>query len=414
MARLRSTGLELGSNTAIEFDAVFSPTVDATAARTGGFGLHTTLVSTAAQWIIVWNSGSGAAGPYYPRAYLKIVTLPGGNCDFMCLNDGTNFCGVRLTTTGSLRLQNGSTQIGSDSATLNVGQWYRIEMLYDKSGGAGASVLTAQIDGVPFATSSALTITPSVSRYSIGANFGLTGGASSSSGQWYIDDVAINDSSGSFQNSYPGPGSIVHLRPSAAGDNTQWTSTGTNWTAVSEVTPDDSTSGNRAAVLNKVDDYNVDDTPGGLDSAATINVASVGMRFTSDSAVDPSKFKLRFKSSSGGTIALSPEIVPASTSYRTNAPATPNNYPLTLYQTPDAASLTKSNLDTSQIGVIITTASGTAQVARISTEWLLVEYVPSVGSGPTGLKTINGLAEASVKTINGVTLASTKSWNGLT
>lgn len=48
----------------------------------------------------------------------------------------------------------------------------------------------------------------------------------------------------------------------------------------------------------------------------------------------------------------------------------------------------------------------------ISAVAIRIEYTPA--EGPTNLKTINGLAKASVKTIKGLAIGSVKSWNGLT
>lgn len=46
--------------------------------------------------------------------------------------------------------------------------------------------------------------------------------------------------------------------------------------------------------------------------------------------------------------------------------------------------------------------------------YLSITYTASGSSGPINLKTVNGLAKASVKTINGLAIASAKTYNGLT
>lgn len=386
MARLWSSGFELNTvTTGVEFDIVNTNfTVQSSTVRGGSYAGSVNL-SSSTGYIQSKFSGSDIATNWYFRVYLNIGSLPTANNTPLIelLSNISNLVArIDLLTNGTLILRNNlGTQQGSASSTLSSGVWYRIEVNGNGAGTGATATIAARLDGSQFASGSASSGTSvAFNTFRLGQRFSTTA-------LLYFDDIAINDSTGSFQNSYPGAGSIVHLRPSAAGDNTQWTSTGTNWTAVSEITPDDATSGNRATVLNKVDDYNIDDTPAAINSGDTINVVSVGARFTSDSAADPSKFKLRFKSSSGGTVALSSEITPTSTSYVTNAPSTPFSYPITLYQTPDTTTLTKSNLDTSQIGAIVTTASAGSFVSRISTEWLLVEYFspPLQTIGPTGI-----------------------------
>ena len=73
----------------------------------------------------------------------------------------------------------------------------------------------------------------------------------------YFDDLAINTNSGAYQNSWPGDGKIVHIRPNEAGDNAQWnrggTDSGANWSQVSEVTPDDINSFVTSNSSNQID-----------------------------------------------------------------------------------------------------------------------------------------------------------------
>jgi hypothetical protein len=195
------------------------------------------------------------------------------------------------------------------------------------------------------------------------------------SGDIYFDDLAVNNDSGSFQNSWPGAGSITVLRPNAAGDNTTWTpSAGSNYAAVDEVTPDDASTYVGSNSAGQIDDYDIDN-PGGT-VGTPINVVMVGVRYAGAGASANATFNARIKASSGGTVESSSNITPSNTTYVTNANSTPRTYPLILYDLPGASTTawTGSDLTSTQIGLNLGTASTNA--ARVSAEWLLVEYTP--------------------------------------
>lgn len=72
----------------------------------------------------------------------------------------------------------------------------------------------------------------------------------------YLDDIAINDTSGTINNSWPGRGGIHALVPNGAGTLTQLTpSAGSNYECVDESPPDDDTSYVESAVLDTSDLY---------------------------------------------------------------------------------------------------------------------------------------------------------------
>jgi hypothetical protein len=72
----------------------------------------------------------------------------------------------------------------------------------------------------------------------------------------YLDDIAINDTTGTINNSWPGRGGIYPMIPSGAGTLTQFTpDSGGNYARVSDVPPDDDTSYVESAVLDTSDLY---------------------------------------------------------------------------------------------------------------------------------------------------------------
>lgn len=392
MARLWSGGAELNSVTdGVEQTLhVNSPTIVSTDIRSGTYVQQTTSLASGTRRGIGYQFASAAAdGPYFFRFYFKYKTLPSGNNIICTLNSqevpSSGRVGIRLTSAGALRLVDEDGVVGSNSSNLSSNTWYRIEIEYNRTGAAGAHVLKARIDGNEFVSSTTRSLSSGVHTLWLGGNLEVE---AQTQGEWYFDDIAINDSTGSFQNSYPGEGEIIHLRPNAEGDTTDWDSdtAGPNsHQDVDEVTPDDITSTiwewNTA---NSVHEFNLDATPAALASDDTINCVQVGVRYRGAAASGNADFVLRIKASSGGTVEESATIAPANTTWVTNANSTPRNYPLTLYDLPGASTTawTKTDLDAAQIGVRM--AATDVSSCDVSTLWLLVDHKPTAAAATGG------------------------------
>lgn len=411
MTRVVSSGFELNSVAAgMEVtSATGSPSISSSTVRSGGFSLSIpSLTSGTARGIRYQFIAAANNGPFFCRAYLRITTLPAVENAILQLNDTNDFSApmvyVTLDSGGLLALFDEDGQIGSDSSALSTGTWYRIEVEFNNTGGAGAGIVKARIDGVEFAASTTRSISAGVQSYSVGGNLNSE---ANGTGAWFFDDLALNDSSGSFQTSYPGAGEIIFLRPSAAGDNSAWTrggaDSGANWSQVEEVTPNDATDYNGANTAETIDDYNLEATPGSMDSGDTINVVAVGVRWRLDDATgsDPS-FVLRIMEDTGGTVQESSAISINNTSWRTNsnslgAPI----YNLTLYDLPGASTTawTKAKLDTAQIGVRLTVTD--THNINVSAIWLMVEHTPGASAedksaSDSGTESESGTVEAAV------------------
>lgn len=387
MARLWSSGFELNSTTASVEWTTATGTIQATTIRTGGFaGAVTSATSGTFKGFTYSYVAADTAGPNWFRFYLNITTNPNADTTIAGIQGGSGFenLSLVLTTTGTLKLftQDRAVQIGSASSALSTARWYRIEMKMDSSPATGSKVGELQIDGVVAATSSTLTstnMTGGASTINLGVNLE---GETCTTLNINFDDVALNDNTGSFQNTYPGAGQIVHLKPNATGDNNTFTvavggtaGAANNFTRVNEVPPDDATSYNGAVLSGNIDDFNIDDTPGSVGPNDTINVVAVGVRYRAVVAAAEAAFKTRVKKAAAGTVSSSAAITPNSTTWKTNANAVPTNYGLTLYQDPDGINWTKATLDTSQVGYTISTTNTNA--ADISNVWILVDSTPA-------------------------------------
>ena len=316
----------------------------------------------------------------YIRTYIYIVTAPSS---MTIINQGSNApftqgeAEIRLGSDRTLTLwqKNNSgifAQKGSASAAIPLNEWHMVELKLDGPG----NIAAARLDRVEFASSSSETV-GSMGNTTYATRFGnYTDGPGG--GDIYLDDMAINDDTGSFENSWPGEGEVIHLRPDAAGDNAQWTRTGTdsgaNWSQVDEVTPNDGTDRVQEDTSGNIDDYNLDATPAGMDSDDIITAVQVGVRYRAVLGLFSSDFVLRIKASAGGTVEEGATIAVSTgnfRSHRTNEPFIPT---LTLYDLPGASvtAWTKADLDAAQIGQRCTETS--AAGTDVTTIWLTVDH----------------------------------------
>ena len=393
MARIFSCGFELNSAAAgTEFGLITgSPTVQSTTARSGTYALQITSLSSAtAQGAGVNFLSAVGDGPYYIRFYFRYATLPSAdNCIFI-MNNGTGIAvpevRMELTSTGELILSDEDGDIGT-SATLSANTWYRLEIEYDRTPAAGSEVVKLYIDGTVSVSGTNRSLSVATRAFYMGANLLAE---AQTTGNWYFDDVAVNDSTGSFQNSLPGEGELIVLRPNAAGSDAGWGIGGsspaaTNWEGVDEVTPDDGVTLNADNVLDEGDFHNISATPAALASDDVINCLQVGVRFAGGSSSANAGFSLAIGlTGSAGDLDLGTEITPvASSPFRTNTTDTSiKNYTLTSYDLPGASTTawTKSDLDTVQVGYAVTT--GNTNNAIVSAIWMYVDHKPATG-GPS-------------------------------
>lgn len=390
MARLWHCGFELNSLasnievTSASGGGTSTGTIVTSPVRSGTYAYrteNTTASPTSGNRFCSYTfSSSDIDGPFFFRCYFRVAAFPvsaATHLTYFANAAGTSKGMIRLTTAGELFLANGSqTQIGSRTAPIGLNTWYRLEFKFFNSTSSGFLEMEARYaveDGpaTVIATTTTATTTGSVSKI-------LFGSLNTSTGyDIYFDDVALNDSTGSVENSYPTPGKIIHLRPNAAGDNTGLTDGVTDnvnhYLNVDEASPDGDTTYNQSALASQIDDYNIDNS--GLSAKDTVTVVSVGINFRKVTS-GTMTFVVRVKASSGGTVEESASISSASTTYQSNSTGTPKNYPITLYSLPSSSTpWTASDLNSAQLGV--RTVSNTANNWRFTAIWALVEYRPA-------------------------------------
>ena len=386
MARLWSSGLELNSLTAgVEVTGTSvagggAVAIDATTKRTGSYSFRSSNAGAAGRAIFNQNFVSAdTSNKHFFRAYIYVVDLPSAVSTILNVEAlaGTDRGKIRINTDGTCFLEDGAgTQVGSASSALSLNTWYRLELMVYNNTGSGKMELAFNLNGTEIASTTTSTATGTFGNFAVGFT------SSVSSYDAYFDDVAINDTSGASQTSFPGEGKIIHLRPNASGDANAWLNTAggagdaNNYALTDEVTPDDATTMIQSGILNSEDLYNCDSS--GIGASDTVNVVSIGGRFRNDTADALTSFKFEVEKTSGGTKAQSAAIIPNSTTWKTNAIASPWNYPLTLYADPDSAAWTQATLDTMQIGV--TDSAININKIQVSTVWALVDYTVVSGT----------------------------------
>lgn len=382
MARLWTFGAEMQTTTVgIDFTAVTAnaPATETITKRSGNAAFR---IFNAAASEGFRNASIGAQGEYFFRFYLYVVALPTAGTKLVggyMTTGTTRKISIRLTTAGVIQLFNSEdgAQIGSDGPTLSLNTWYRIEVRMNSTTLASTTA-EAKVDGTTFASG---TIDLAANPTSV-----YCGHDGDPAFDFIVDDLAINDTSGSFQNSWPGEGEVIMLVPEGAGDNTAWTrggtDTGANWSQVSEV-PASSTQYVESNTSGQIDDYVLADTPDALESTDTINVVHVGVYgAVSDATGADPDFVLRIKDSPGGTVEESGNLDCNSTTYQGPAPLPANaNYQLTLYDLPGGSTTgwTKTTLDTMQVGIRESVTD--THFVRIAAIWAVIDHKPGAGGG---------------------------------
>lgn len=382
MARLITSGFELNSKTSgIEFDNSSISgdiTIVTSPINTGTYAAKiatTTQNSFTIYTPFTTNQNTGV----YARTWFYISSTPTLATRILIIYNSTTVqrAAIILTTGNQLQLVNSSTvQVGSNSTTLSTNTWYCVELFVDASISSGT--ITGRLNGTIFATGAG-SASSGWSKVHVGAVSG------SSTTTLYFDDIAVNDNTGSFQNSFPGIGQIARLTPNAAGDSNGFATNvgGTggasnNFTRINEVTPDGTTTYNASSTLNASDLFAVSTIT--IPTSTTINCVVIGGQFANITGADTTAaFVFQAEKTSGGTISQSSAIIPFSTTMfvnNFNANGSASGHPLVLYNDPDGNPWTPTTLASMQIGYKIT-ATNTNPIA-VSGVWALVDYTTTL------------------------------------
>jgi hypothetical protein len=304
-------------------------------------------------------AASANAGIFYYGFSLSVVTAVAALCKVFVITQAiTDVVSVRLDTDNTLKIYRDDTnvQIGSTSAPLTVGQVYWISLMYDSTLGVGT--VTVKLDDVQFSTGTAAN---NQSQYRV--KWGLI---TSTTGEIWIDDIFVNTSAGSFNNTYPPSNQyLIAARPNAAGDvNNAFAGT---YLDVDEQVPDDVTTILDIRTDNDIVDVNIDDVATLYSLAAatdTIPFVAVWIRETSQST-SANGWNARIKSQGSGTVGAGPTVTHNDTAYKTNGD-TPPLLPYVSETDPqDGGVWVVGDLANTQIGIQVTDAAPDTYVTQM-------------------------------------------------
>lgn len=264
----------------------------------------------------------------------------------------------------------------SDDSVINLAldTWYRMELRHLISDTVGELELNWYIgDSTTAEETLSLTgidtLPTTVQRFFYGHN-------DDANVDIFYDDVAINDTNGSFENSCPGPGKVFLLEPS--GDNSvNWTQDGssaeaTNWEGVDDLpgAPDDGVTYN-SATTNLTDKLDMTNLGAEVPSDADIILVDVYGRQGSDGTAGARviDFELWDEADSQSTLLdVFADL---------NGWAICNTAEHLVF---DAGSRTKANIDSFRVGY--SRSIGGSNEIRITAQWVNVEWIEAVAAPP--------------------------------
>lgn len=390
MARLASIGFELGTLTSgIEitthgFTGSVLSSISTTQVHSGTNSSAFTATAQRGTDDYQFSSGAGTA---IARGWFYFTGNPGGNCTLLEFGTASvSIGGIYMNSSRQLGTVyfNGTafTYDTTVTSALTLNAWHYLEVKIVATA-TNVQSITTRVDGLIIRNIiGAQTLAANAMTLAVWGAFCLTtdngGTGTGTIATFYVDDIAINDNTGTSQTDWPGNSSFIKVSPSGAGDsNTFATQTGgtagsaNNFTRVDETPPDDATTFNGSNTTSQSDLYAVS-LGASLPNNAIINVVQVGVRYRASVASAESAFKVQIEKKTGGTVSQSAAITPTSTTFTTNANAVPLNPPLTLYKDPDGNTWDPLNATNWQIGMIIST--GSTNRADITNVWAYIDY----------------------------------------
>jgi hypothetical protein len=264
MARLFQSGWELNSST--DWGALSGATYDSTFQRSGLYSGKADATAAAQRFQQTVSAGSEC----YARLYVYISGTPSARSVLTSMSDsgGSVLISVILNTDLTIDVSSNGSVRGTSTATLATGTWVRLEVYY-KTSLALAAATIVRLDGTEILNVSGWSTTATNMAT-------MTCGPSAATGiTYWFDDVAINSTAGSLNNSWPGAGAIALIVPSADTATINWTATGggSHFSQIDDVpgTIDTTTYiSTTSTTLNLEDRWSFSDLGAEVDAAATI------------------------------------------------------------------------------------------------------------------------------------------------
>jgi hypothetical protein len=326
-------------------------------------------------------AAADTAGTYCTRFRLRRASTPSADSIVhQVLSSGSVAAWhATVSTANVLTLVNDNDSSSITGPTLTVDTWYRVESCVLLGDGTGT--LELKLDGTSQGTLSSKDTLPTDVTYFY---FGIYNAVTTA--DFYFDDIAINDETGSFQTSWPGDGKIAYVEPASDVANA-WedeTSGASTYANINELpgTPDDATSYNGEAVtLNSVDRFGISTLPAEIPANATMILMDLNARY---GGTQTGAARARYKIwNEGGTLTDGPDFNCTVNGWRIATSAEHQVYDLT--------GKTKANVEAFNVGYENHTDLATRD-RRVTALWANVEWIEA----PTGGRTkISGATKLS-------------------
>lgn len=213
---------------------------------------------------------------HFGRAEIR-SDVTGANTTFCGVLDGSLAHALSIgNLDGNLRIVLGTTEIGQIAGVFTVGAYNRIEwhFIVDSTNG----LIEVKVNGNSLFTWEGNTRGARLDSIRYVA-IGLSGATFlTTMNRWqhvYIDDVAVNDTAGSVNNSWCGKGSILLLRPKGIGHYSQFIPSNislNNYEMVDDIPADGDTTYVKSEIAEEIDTYNMEEliADHGIDSTLLV------------------------------------------------------------------------------------------------------------------------------------------------
>jgi hypothetical protein len=289
-----------------KYDAVNgAPTISVTNPRTGLQSMKTTTTQSVQKNIPFSQTVIAGIAVDVTASFSNFTILSfqdGGTVQVSIFCDGSGHLAAYRNLLGI----GGSALLGTSTSAMSIGAYHYIEAKVLVSSTVGT--IDIHVDGVSFlsltAQNTQVTASPRIGSVVMGPlSFGVGMTA-------YWADYYICDTTGSVNNDFLGPTSILALLPTGDGTLTQWTiggsaPAGTNWQSVNENPPDDGVTFVTDGTVGEIDRYTFPTIASVYPSIAigTVSAVVVNMRAEMDT---PGARSIRAAVISNTTVGTSP------------------------------------------------------------------------------------------------------------
>lgn len=317
MALVFADSFDLYNTLSQKYDSVHgSASISATNPRTGTHSMKTTDTNQYVQKNIALTQtlicGVGVDFAAGTAGVFDIFTLPdGATPQVSIVSDGSGHLQAYRGFPGG----GGNVLLGTSVAAMSFGTYHYVEAKVKIDPSAGT--VDIHVDGISF-----LSLSGQNTRVSSASQVGsvilgaYTGGAGATI---YWDDFYVCDTTGSFNNTFLGPTSILALLPTGNGSTDQWTiggsaPAGTNWQSVNENPPDDGVTFVDDGTVGHIDRYTFPSIASAYPTLTIGSISAVVVNLRAELDI-PGSRAIRAAVKSSAALATSPSDLSLTTSW---------------------------------------------------------------------------------------------------